>query len=464
MISAENTREKFLTLSQVSGGIREAIDLKFGDRPLWIVAEISEMSIRKGHCFLSLVEKLPDSAAPLCELKGIVWASRFEKIRAVFLQVTGIELGAQTRILFQARVRYDVKWGLSLVVEDIEPAFTAGLLKRERDQNVARLKAEGVYDNNRKLPFPLVPARIAVISASDSRGFEDFSNKLQYNPFGYVFRLKLFSSLLQGDQAPVQMVARLIEIFDKRHDFDLVVIVRGGGGAIDLNCFNDYRLSRAVARFPLPVITGIGHTTNISIVDEVAHADRITPTDAADFIVEQTRLFEERLYATGLRIRDACMEISVHEEGRLAEAATGLKAFTGRIAESEQTRQQRLFRTFSHELSRRLDQAQLSLFLKVRDLDKKCRDVLSDGSGALAAAAARLRSTPGNMISREMMRVDHFGNAVSMLDPAHVLRRGYSITRFNGRALYKSGALKPGDKIQTQLYEGTIESEVRDAG
>jgi exodeoxyribonuclease VII large subunit len=329
---------------------------------------------------------------------------------------------------------------------------------------VARLKSEGIFDNNRKLAFPLVPQRIAVISASDSRGFEDFSNKLRFNPYGYVYRLKLFPSLLQGDQAPVQMVARLIEIFDHRDDFDLVVIVRGGGGAIDLNCFNDYRLSRAVARFPLPVITGIGHTTNISIVDEVAHADRITPTDAADFIVEKTHLFEERIYATGLRIRDACMEISVYEEGRLVEAALALKAFAVRITDSEHTRQRQLFQAFSHQVSRRLDHAQLSLFLKVRDVEKKSREVLGGGSGALAAAFARLRSAPGNVISREMMRVDHFGNVVAMLDPAHVLRRGYSITRLNGRALHRAGAVKPGDKIQTQLYEGTIESEVRDAG
>jgi exodeoxyribonuclease VII large subunit len=173
MADTKTVVDKFYTLSDISAGIRDAIHGRFGERP--------------GHCYLSLVEKLPGSAAAVCELKGIIWADKFVKISNEFEQATSMKLASNTSILFRAVVRYDVKWGLSLIIEDIEPKYTVGLLAKERERTIARLKQEGIYSNNKKVTFPLVPQRIAVISAKDSRGFEDFYIKLQENPFGYHF-------------------------------------------------------------------------------------------------------------------------------------------------------------------------------------------------------------------------------------------------------------------------------------
>jgi len=460
MVNYETSREKFISLSAISTGIREAITGKFGDSLLWIVAEISELNVRKGHCYLSLVEKLPGNAAPVCELKGIVWANKFEKIITVFRNATGVDLAANTRILFQASVRYDVKWGLSLVIEDIEPKYTIGLLQQERDRTVAKLKEEGVYLNNKNLTFPLVPTRVAAISAKDSRGYEDFVNKLETNIYGYNFKVTLFSSLLQGDKASVQMVDRLIEIYNHRDEFDVVVIVRGGGGAIDLNCFNDYRLSRAVARFPLPVLTGIGHTTNISVVDEVAHADRITPTDAADFIVEKTREFETMIENLGGRIHEAYLDTTISEMNRLQHAADRIKVQTSYRLQNEIHNLSTTTMNLKSLSLNLIKNSNSNLTFKATELGLHIKKFVAAEGQCLNQYTKTLSISPLNTLRNATSLLEQSESSVRMLDPVNVLKRGFSITQINGKAILKATSLKAGDRIKTTFYEGTIESEV----
>ncbi|MBK9048132.1 MAG: exodeoxyribonuclease VII large subunit [Bacteroidetes bacterium] len=363
-----STKEKFLSLSAISQGIRTAIQSKFGDQLLWIVAEISEMSVRKGHCYLSLVEKLPGNSAPVCEMKGIVWSTKFERIHTIFQKATGNELRSGSVILFQASVRFDVKWGLSLIVEDIEPKYTIGLLQQERDKTIAALREEGIFNNNRLLPFPLVPQRIAAISARDSRGYEDFINKLETNSKGYKFEVDLYPSLLQGEKAAGEMVDRLIRIFNNKEKYDLVVIVRGGGGAIDLNCFNDYRLSRAVARFPIPVLTGIGHTMN---------------------------------------------------------------------------------------------QARSDLGVAIRELSYKTQQKIIRGEMLIQEKFKVLHSLPQALLKVAGLKLSRQEGIIQTLDPVNVLKRGFSITLHNGKAIKSAETVQPGAVLKTILYEGTIESEVK---
>ena len=456
-----STKEKFLSLSAISQGIRTAIQSKFGDQLLWIVAEISEMSVRKGHCYLSLVEKLPGNSAPVCEMKGIVWSTKFERIHTIFQKATGNELLSGSVILFQASVRFDVKWGLSLIVEDIEPKYTIGLLQQERDKTIAALREEGIFNNNRLLPFPLVPQRIAAISARDSRGYEDFINKLETNSKGYKFEVDLYPSLLQGEKAAGEMVDRLIRIFNNKEKYDLVVIVRGGGGAIDLNCFNDYRLSRAVARFPIPVLTGIGHTTNKSVIDEVAHADAITPTDAADFILEKTANFELGLDQMMLGIRDA------FESGMEAEALR-LKELSSEIRSSVEQRLQHenyyvegsaaQIRNFSMNT---LNQARSDLGVAIRELSYKTQQKIIRGEMLIQEKFKVLHSLPQALLKVAGLKLSRQEGIIQTLDPVNVLKRGFSITLHNGKAIKSAESVQPGAILKTILYEGTIESEVK---
>jgi len=457
-----NNREKFFTLSAISSGIREAVFEKFGERLFWIVAEISELNLRKGHCYLSLVEKLPDSAAPVCELKGILWANKYERVSQRFRQATGTDLSANTRILFQASVRYDVKWGLNLIVEDVAPEYTIGLLQKERDQTVARLKAEGIYEFNRNLKFPLVPQRLAVISAKDSRGYEDFLNKLVKNIYGYRYNVTLFPSLLQGERAATMMVDQLLEIFRSIENYDLVVIVRGGGGVVDLNCFNDYRLSRAVARYPIPVLTGIGHTTNISIVDEVAFADRITPTDAADFIIEKTRFFEERLHQVSQLLFESYI-VSLEKEKDILSDNLEL---IGRLTKERFLKENFILSDFINQLRNNsgilLKDYSSRLVTTVNELQYRTSMLLNMRRQVIQKVyESKISRIPTELVIKQKQKIESLESSVRMLDPLNVLKRGYSITMKNGKVIRSGKTLNRGDLIKTILYEGNIESEVR---
>jgi len=455
-----NTNDNFLRLSQISNGIGDAIFHRFGDRQFWIVAEISDLSIRKGHCYVSLVEKLPGASAPLCELKGIIWSSRYQLISSEFQKATGSQLSANSIILFRASVRFDVKWGLSLTISEIEPRYTIGLIQIERDKTIARLKAEGVFTNNKEVDFPIVPQRIAVISAKDSRGFEDFMEKLDSNPFGYRFDATLFSSLLQGDQAPVQMVERLIEIFHRKDEFDLVTIVRGGGGAVDLNCFNDYRLARAIARFPLPVITGVGHTTNLSVSDEVAYSDRITPTDAADFLIEKVREFEEQLLIIGSQTRDAVTELLIHSTGELEKVAGRVRVFATDRLNNQNVVLLQLSSRLRSAYATSANTKMIKLLSRGINLGHSVKNLLSTQHNMQAALFDSLRALPVRMIEVQSARIDGHEQSVKYLDPVNVLKRGFSITTFNGKVLKNVSGVAPGDSVKTILYDGVLQSKV----
>jgi exodeoxyribonuclease VII large subunit len=460
-VRTEISQEPFFRLSEISSGIRDAIADKFGSRLLWIVAEVSEMNIRKGHCYLSLVEKLPGNAAPVCELKGIIWANRYEHVSEVFRKQTGMELSAGTVIMFRAAVRYDVKWGLSLVVDDIEPKYTVGLLAQERERTVARLREEGVYGSNKKLNFPKAPQRVAVISAKDSRGYEDFLNKLVNNPYGYRYEVTLFSSLLQGDKAAQEMVNRLIEIFNRMDQFDVVVIVRGGGGQIDLNCFNDFKLSRAVARFPLPVLTGIGHTANVSVVDEVAFADRITPTDAADFIVDKTIEFESYLLGMAQRIQELYLDVSVDEQSRLQHVFTQLNLLAKSYLQEETGRLEGAAKELRNLTGTRIREFEVGLISRSSELGHKVKQLLGNEQGKLKSWLRLTASLPVQQLNLAALRLDRYEASAGHLNPANILKRGFSITQINGKAVKNASEINTGDLIKTIFYEGTIESEVR---
>ncbi|HEX5001085.1 MAG TPA: exodeoxyribonuclease VII large subunit [Bacteroidia bacterium] len=458
---SSNSRDTFYSLSSISLGIRDAFQQQFGERSFWIVAEISDLNVRKGHCYLSLVEKLPGTAAPVCELKGIIWANKFEKIAATFASETGVPLAVNTKILFLASVRFDVKWGLSLVVDDIEPKYTIGLLQLERDRTVARLKADGEYGLNKQVGFPLVPQRIAVISAMDSKGYEDFQNKLLRNPYGYFFNVRLFPSLLQGDGAAAQMTTRLVEIFNNIHNFDLVAIVRGGGGTIDLNCFNDYKLARAVARFPIPVITGVGHTTNISVADEVAFADCITPTDAADYIVQKTLWFEQDIVAKLESIIDNYDAVAADARTFLSETATLITAAGRQFISSSGENLSAILKGLQTASKIAVSEALASLRHTGFQVGNRAVIKVNEEKTAINKFyMGRLKRAPVNLLEQRDRQIIAFESSARQLDPENILKRGFSITRKNGKALLSSGSLNPGDLLITQFYEGTIKSKV----
>lgn len=455
-----NTEDTFFRLSDISLGIANAIRQTFSERSFWVVAEISDLAVRKGHCYMSLVEKPAGAAAPICEMKGIVWATTWSGLSVKFKEAAGMELSKGMVILFRTVVRYDTKWGLSLVIADVDPKYTIGQIQMERDMAVQKLKSEGVYDLNRQLQFPLVAQRLAVISASDSRGYEDFMKKLMANSYGFGFKCELFPSLLQGDKAASQMVEQLIAIFHRMQEFDAVVIVRGGGGSIDLNCFNDVRLARAIARFPLPIITGIGHTANRSVSDEVAFADRITPTDAADFFVERMLVFENKVLDLIRNIADVAEDFMLDQVNHLEDLSTGIHHAIDEMLSTQVEDLDNMVSDIRQKSIDLLNKSSFDLAKASINTGQICKSRIALETGSINEVEKSLKLIPLRILRDQLLRMDGFSKSITHLDPSNVLKRGFSITTKNGKSIKNPADVQVGDTITTILYEGKIESRI----
>ena len=395
----ETKRETFhdhpvYSLSEIAFSLHKVVERTY-PQPYFIKAEILKLNFypHSGHCYPELVEK--EGNAIKAEMRAIIWAANYQRINDRFVQITGNPLKENSSILCLARIEFSPKHGLALHIEDIEPTYTLGEMVKNRNAVIERLKKEGVFTRNKNLQMPLLPKRIAVISVETSKGYSDFITTLNGNRYGYRFVTELFPSILQGDKAIVGITGRLAEIEMRQKEFDCVVIVRGGGGDVGLSCYDEYEMAHRVATFPLPVLTGIGHSTNLSVTDMVAHMYNITPTDVAFALIGYFQTFDEQV--------QEC-------QGRIVE------------------------------VSRRL---------------------LVDEQAKLLRMTEAVRMLPVVRLTEHQGRVGVMEEKVRLLHPDNILKRGFSITRHNGKVITNATTLKSGDELQTQVYEGEITSVVR---
>ncbi len=347
-------------------------------------AEIAEVKVNySGHCYLELVEKGEGDGVPKAQARAVIWRSQYARIAAYFEAETGQRLAAGMRILAKATVNYHELYGFSLQLLDVDPAYTLGDMERQRQQTIARLQAEGVWEMNRQQAMPAVVQRIAVVSSSRAAGYQDFCNELAKSP--YRFCLTLFDAVVQGAAAEDSIVDALSRIAAAGEAFDAVVMIRGGGSSSDLNCFNAYRLCNHVAQFPLPVVTGIGHDKDTSVADLVAHTALKTPTAVAAWLVERMAQADGYLAWAGLQLGNAALAIT-------HSAAVGLERLGAALAQQSQ----RLLQ----EGRSRLDRAEETLLAAPADLLRGHDRRLAAASGAAAellgrtGAAARVRRRP----------------------------------------------------------------------
>lgn len=290
-------------LLQLQEMIRDSLRESFCESA-WISAEIGELKLNHaGHCYLTLVEKDPDTNALLSRAAAIIWSSTCRTLMPYFQSSTGRELAVGMKVLLRVQVQYSEVYGLSLIVMDIEPSFTVGEMELERQRSIERLKADGMFDMNATLQLPSLPRRFALITSETAAGFRDFMRHLHENEYGFSFTTELFSAVMQGTSCPGSIIAALDEIAARADEFDAVLLTRGGGGSSDLMCFDDYELAVNVAQFPLPVLTGIGHDHDYHIVDMVAHTNVKTPTALADFIIDLHAQEEFRVDSLSQRLR-----------------------------------------------------------------------------------------------------------------------------------------------------------------
>ena len=275
--------KEFLDLLQFQSRLKEGVECLFPNR-LWLRAEVSSIKARPGgHCWLELSQS--DDTGLVAKASAVVWSSKFRFIAPYFESVTGSPLQEGMVILVEIQVSYSQLYGLSLIINDIDPEYTLGLKELERQRTIARLQSEGLIGLQKELDLPVLPYRLAVISAEDAAGFRDFVKHLEENPYGFKMQVTLFPALMQGAECPGSIVSALDSVLESDEPYDLVLIMRGGGSKLDLACYDDYELSAVIAQFPLPVFTAIGHDQDYHVCDMVAYSYLKTPTALADELI-----------------------------------------------------------------------------------------------------------------------------------------------------------------------------------
>ncbi len=430
--------DRRLTLYELNNLVRRSLDTLMPDE-YWVEAELSELRLSpQGHCYMELVQKDAVGNTPVARAQAKCWRQTWGVVDRQFRQAAGQRLAVGMKVLLEVRANFHEAFGFSWIVGGIDPYFTLGDMARRRQEILATLKAEGIIDLNKELPLPLFAQDIAVISSSTAAGYGDFCRQLADNEYGFSFRTRLFAASMQGEQVETSVIAALDRIYAEVDRYDCVVIIRGGGATSDLSGFDTLALAENVANFPLPVITGIGHERDESIVDYVSHTRVKTPTAAAAFLIAHLKDVADRL-------GDA--------ERRIARTATARKEVEKERLNRLQDRLPSLFAAVKGRQEARLATMTGRLATaSTRRMETERRKV--------ETMAARLTPQPLRRLTAERHRLELLAQRATALDPQRLLKRGYSITTLQGKAVRSAGMLKQGDKIETRFWQGKVTSTV----
>jgi exodeoxyribonuclease VII large subunit len=405
-----------ITLLELNGRVKSTLQFEMPDA-YWVQAEISSISPSgQGHCYLELVQKDVTGRNFLAKAKANIWRGTWLKLKPYFESQTGETLKVGMKVLLQVTVTFHEVYGYSLVVQDIDPTYTIGDMARRRKEILEQLEKDGVIGLNRELEIPYLPQRVAVISSATAAGYGDFCDQLANNAYGFRFSVELFPALMQGDDVERSVIAAMNEVASRRDDFDVLVIIRGGGAVSELSCFDSYALAFNIANFPMPVITGIGHERDDTVADVVAHTKVKTPTAAAEFLIN--------------RVFDAASELETQTR-RLGDAITErMNAEKLRIE--------------------RIAQKMPSLFAVV----KVRREQILDNIWNRAVTGV------GNLINASTHKIELMEKVVAAADPVLILKRGYTLTRLNGHVVKGAAQLHKGDRLTTTFPDGSVDSEI----
>lgn len=449
-----------LTLYELNNRVKLALKSSFAER-YWITAEITEIQLNhSGHCYLQLADKKEEDESVVATARATIWSFTFRTLRPYFETMTGRPLAKGMKVLLAVEVVFHEIYGYSLNVRDIDPTYTVGDLERKKREILAQLQDEGIIDMNRELEFPVLPKHIAVISSPTAAGWGDFMNQLNTNPYGYRFHVKLFPAVMQGEKAADSVIAALDRIYAYEHLFDVVVIIRGGGSQTDLGCFDSYDIAANVAQFPLPVISGIGHERDETIVDRVAHLRVKTPTAAAAFLIATFQEREGELRNLKHSFAAGVQELLHDGKTRQLKYASDLKRLSGKLLTGNKARLQLLSRQMQHLTLTSLNKRIQGFGQLKHRIVAQTRLILERRQVLAGRRQAELRQKICQILSENRRRLELAEVAMKYADPKQVLKRGYSITRIGGKAVRNPAILHPGDLLETEFAGGKLHSRV----
>ena len=405
-----------LTLFELNRLVREVLECEMPNE-YWVEAELSECRESRGHCYMELIQKEEHSATPIAKASAKCWASKWMLIRPYFERITGQQLHAGMKVLLKVYPQFHEAFGFSWIITDIDPTYTLGDMARKRQEIIRQLKEEGVFDLQKELELPLFCQHIAIISSKSAAGYGDFCNQLDNNPYGFQFKTRLFPAIMQGEEVEQSIIQALNQINDLQDDFDCIVIIRGGGATSDMSGFDTLLLAENVANFPLPIITGIGHERDETILDMVSHTSVKTPTAVAALLIENLK-----------SVLDAINDAQVHLTSCVQQK---LSTLSNQLTTIQET----IPRLFS--------------IVKTRQ------------EARLEAIEAKFPMLIERRLTAEKHKIQLIEEKTKALDPRLLLRRGYSITLFKGKAVRNPQTLKAGDEIETHLEQGTIKSIIK---
>ena len=473
-------QRQIFTLKQVALSIKKTIEDRY-HQMYWVKAEMHKLNLYpSGHCFPELLQK--EDGKILAQMTASIWSHNYQRINKKFVEIVKEPLREDSTLLMQVKIVFHETYGLSLQILDIDPNYALGELQRERQETLLRLQKENLLNLNQSLPFPLLPKRIAIISADTSKGLSDFRKVVDTNHWNYTFFTVLFQAYLQGDIAVKSIQEQLRKIEKVKHHFDVVLIVRGGGGEVGLSCYNNFELCKSIATFPLPILTGIGHSTNLTVAEMVAYRNAITPTELGDFLIQSFHNFS-------VPVKDAIKTIRTYSKNTLELEN---KSLTSELKLFKNATTQRLNETKNHlvnastsvrtnakfslarEKENVLNSQKLikksakdvfsietsSIALLIENVGKRIQFELKIKKGEVERAVEIFPKIIQNKLNSQKNSLQQLEQSVKLMDPIQVLKRGYSITLIDGKTIKENTEIKPGKTIITKTYFGEIESQV----
>lgn len=426
-----------MTLSEFNALISQSINSNPRLQRQWVVAETSDLRVSRGHCYMELIEK-DARGASVAKVGAVIWSSMFPNLNAKFKAATGSDLKTGMKVLVMVTATYHLQYGFKVVINDIDPSYTMGDMERQRQEILEKLAKEGILELNKQLPWADVPQRIAIVSAAGAAGYGDFMNQLHGNPYGLQFYTCLFQAVMQGTQTVPTVIAALDSINRHIDLFDCVVIIRGGGATSELNSFDNYDLASYVANFPIPVIVGIGHERDVTVLDYVAAMRVKTPTAAAEWLIQRG--------TNALAHLDELQDAVVNAvRDTVGQAREHLAYFTSMIPATAR---------------RIIDTNRVKLDNYTRNIPFAANSLIANQRTTLERALERMNDAVARVLQREQQRLQALDDKATLLSPMNTLKRGYSLVRKGNACITDAGQLQLGDQVTVQFDSGAADATV----